>query len=190
MLIKENIKNIYTLSPMQEGMYFHSFYDSSSPAYFEQTSYRLHGDLNIPFIEKSLNDLFKRYDILRTVFVQKGDKGILQVVLKERNVDFSYEDISAGEDKEAYLIKYREGDRKKSFDLGRDVLMRVSVFQLARCEYEFTWSFHHILMDGWCVGILISEFFDIYHSYLENRPPPIGAGCPLPHLYPMAGETG
>ncbi|MCI0471201.1 MAG: condensation domain-containing protein, partial [Candidatus Aminicenantes bacterium] len=169
MLTKENIKNIYTLSPMQEGMFFHALYDRSSYVYFEQLSYRLQGDLNINFVKKSLDELFKRYDILRTIFVQKKAEKVLQVVLKERGVDFYYQDISTGIDTNSYLREFKENDKGKSFDLSKDVLMRVSVFKTGTEEYEFIWSHHHILMDGWCVGILVSEFFEIYTSFQENR---------------------
>jgi amino acid adenylation domain-containing protein/non-ribosomal peptide synthase protein (TIGR01720 family) len=176
MLSKENIQNIYPLSPMQEGMFFHALYEPNSSVYFEQTSYRLHGSLNIKLVEKSLNELFKRYDILRTIFSKKKSEKLLQIVLKERMVDFFYEDISGREDKEEYVVNFRERDKKNVFDLTRDVLMRVAVLQTSAEEYEFIWSHHHILMDGWCMGILISEFFEIYTSLLEKRPfklPPV-----------------
>jgi amino acid adenylation domain-containing protein len=170
MLTKDNISNIYTLSPMQEGMYFHYLYDKSSPAYFIQSSYRINGDLHVQLMEKSLNELFKRYDILRTVFMHKKGKKLFQVVLKESRIDFHYENISAAADKEDYLGKFKKKDRKRSFDLGKDVLMRASVIQLDKFEYEFTLSFHHILMDGWCIPIIMTELAEIYNSYLERKP--------------------
>ena len=173
------IEDIYTLSPMQEGMFFHALYDDASVSYFEQTSYRLHGELDMELVEKSLNELIKRHDILRTAFVYDAADRPLQVVLKERSIDFYYRDMKemAGvEDKEAFLEKFKENDKKRFFDLANDVLMRISVLQVNPSEYEIIWSFHHILMDGWCVGILNKEFFEIYNSFLANRPfqlPPV-----------------
>gem|GEM_PF-704386 len=168
------LKDIYLLSPMQEGMLFFALYEKNSSVYFEQTSYRLYGELDVSLVEKSLNELFKRHDILRTVFLSKGLDHPVQVVLKDRQVDFFYKDIrkiieSTGEEKEKFIKEFREKDRQRSFDLSRDVLMRVAVLQIGSTEYEFTWSFHHILMDGWCIGILVSEFFEIYNSYLGSR---------------------
>ncbi len=171
MLNKENIKDIYPLSPLQAGMFFHALFDASSPAYFEQLSYRLRGELSIPHVEQSLHELMKRYDILRTVFVQKGSHDPIQVVLKERKADFRFLDISGREEKEAYIDNYKAGDRKNLFDLGKDVLMRVAVIRAAEQDHEFIWSSHHILMDGWCTSILVADFFEIYNSSRENRPP-------------------
>ncbi|MCU0286176.1 MAG: amino acid adenylation domain-containing protein, partial [Acidobacteria bacterium] len=167
------LEDIYTLTPMQEGMLFHALIDEKSYSYFEQTSYRLEGELDIPLVEKSLNELFKRHDILRTAFVYKDCERRVQVVLKDRSVDFYYEDISHIPDRdemENFVQAFKAKDKDRSFDLSKGTLMRVSILKLGNQEYEFTWSFHHILMDGWCVGIINSEFFEIYNSYLENRP--------------------
>ncbi|HLP47615.1 MAG TPA: condensation domain-containing protein, partial [Candidatus Kapabacteria bacterium] len=169
----QGIEDIYTLTPMQEGMLYHAIADNSSHAYFEQISFRLQGDLDIYLIEKSLNELFKRHDVLRTTFVYKDIERLVQLVLRDRSIDFYYEDISSlGErdEKYNYIREFKAKDKKRPFDLITDTLMRVTILRVEQAEYEFIWSFHHILMDGWCIGIINNEFFEIYASYLENRP--------------------
>jgi tyrocidine synthetase-3 len=168
-----DMEDLYTLTPMQEGMLFHALYDATSYSYFEQTSYRLQGKLDIGLVEKSLNELLKRHDILRTAFVYKDIQRPVQVVLKDKVIDLYYQDIShmgEMEVKENIIKEFKEKDKNRSFDLSKDVLMRVSILQVDKSDYQFTWSFHHILMDGWCIGILNNEFFEIYTSYIENRP--------------------
>ncbi|MEQ9310665.1 MAG: amino acid adenylation domain-containing protein, partial [Balneolaceae bacterium] len=59
---------------------------------------------------------------------------------------------------------YRERDRSEKFNLSEDVLMRVRVYRTGAEEYDFIWSSHHILMDGWCMGIIVKEFWAIYNS--------------------------
>jgi iturin family lipopeptide synthetase B len=167
------IEDIYTLTPMQEGMLFHALVDEASSAYFEQMSFRLQEKLDICLVEKSLDELFKRHDILRTAFVYKDIERPVQVILKERTIEFYYEDVSkigGREGKENFIKKFKVKDKGRLFDLSKDVLMRVSILRVDESEYEFTWSFHHILIDGWSSRILISEFFEIYNSYLECRP--------------------
>ena len=169
-----NIQDIYPLTPMQEGMLYHALAHPDSSAYFEQMSYRLSGEPGIEIIKTSLAQLFKRYDILRTAFVHEGMERPMQVVLKERECGFQYLDISHFEsdrEKEAYILDFKEKDRARHFHLTKDVLMRVTMIKLGENRYEFTWSNHHILMDGWCIGILIADFFEFYYSCLENRPP-------------------
>ena len=93
MKTKGKIQDIYPLTPMQEGMLFHALYEEDPSMYFVQTSYRLHGELNIFYVKKSLNELLKRYDVLRTVFIHEDRERPLQVVLKEREIDFYFDDI-------------------------------------------------------------------------------------------------
>ncbi|MCP5047694.1 MAG: amino acid adenylation domain-containing protein, partial [bacterium] len=175
------IQDLYLLTPMQQGMLFHALIDKpgSSESYFEQISYRLHGVLDPPIAEDSLNELFNRHDVLRTAFIHKGVEVPLQLVLKERRVDFHYEDISpmgGNPEKEQFIQDFKSADRRRSFNLSRDVLLRAAIFKLDENQYEFLWSNHHILMDGWCSDILISEFLEIYTRFLENKPhrlPPV-----------------
>jgi len=169
------IQDIYPLTPMQEGMLFHSLAEQKSSTYFEQISYRLRGELAPDIVKKSLDELFRRYDILRTAFIHEGVDRPVQVVLKDRPAECHYRDLrplisSHPQDKEAIIRDYKEKDRQRSFDLGRDVLMRVAVLQLDEQEYEFIWSHHHILMDGWCSAILIAEYAELYDSILQHRP--------------------
>lgn len=166
MVSKNDIANIYALSPLQEGMLFHAFYNRDSDAYFEQASYLVSGGLDVRLFEAAWNELFRRHDIFRTVFVAKDAPEPLQVVLKERRVVFVYEDLQGLEAKtrEDYLAEFKRKDRKASFDLSRDVLMRFGVFRLEEALFEIVWSFHHILMDGWCLGILEKEFSVIYQA--------------------------
>ena len=126
-------------------------------------------------MEKSFNELFKRYDILRTVFIHKDLSRPLQVVLKNRKIDFLYQDLRETVkgnhlEKERLVREFKERDRSNPVDLETDVLMRMALLQLDDEEYEFTWSFHHILMDGWCLIILISEFFQLYDNMVQDKP--------------------
>lgn len=94
MYSRDDVKDMYSLSPMQEGMLFHYIMDEHSPAYFEQVSYRVSGEVNRQLVEQAFNILIQRYDVLRTVFVYKTSKKPVQVVLKKREARIYYEDIS------------------------------------------------------------------------------------------------
>ncbi|MEL7062255.1 MAG: condensation domain-containing protein, partial [Bacteroidota bacterium] len=167
------IEDIYPLSPMQEGMLFHSLYDQDSDHYFVQLGCHWSGTMNLQAIEKSLASLTDRYDIFRTVFLHEDYARPLQMVLTQRATSFNYVDVReecAQESRESVIERYRLADRSHKFDLGEDVLMRLTVLQSSDSGYDFIWSFHHILMDGWCMSIIFSDFLKFYaqHSGLGN----------------------
>ena len=132
--------------------------------------HRLQGHLDTAIIKKSLEELLRRHDILRSAFVYRQVERPLQVILRERPIDFSYIDLQEADgaakdqDKEAYLREYRRKDRQRPFHLEEDVLLRVTVIRLPHREYEILLDHHHIVMDGWCIGIVISEFFTLYNG--------------------------
>ncbi len=167
---KENISDIYTLTPMQEGMYYFYKLDSESKAYFQQSSIRFKGELNLTTVQESLNILVERHDILRTVFVENLADRLLQVVLKKRGIDFEFKDFSGTENIDEQLVKFRREIRDVPFNLNRDVLLRLSIVKIAEKSFELIWSFHHIILDGWCAAIAINEFFEIYRSLIKHKP--------------------
>ncbi|MEK3810951.1 plipastatin non-ribosomal peptide synthetase PpsC [Bacillus sp. FSL R7-0685] len=167
------IQDIYPLSFMQEGMLFHSLYDEQSRAYFEQASFTIHGQLDLESFQKSMDAVFDRYDIFRTAFIYKNVAKPRQVVLKQRHCPVHVEDISHlnEKDKEHCTEAFKEQDKSKGFDLQTDVLMRISILKWAPDHYVCIWSHHHILMDGWCLGIVIKDFLHIYQALGKGQFP-------------------
>ncbi|MCF6134633.1 amino acid adenylation domain-containing protein [Thermoactinomyces vulgaris] len=165
--------DIYSLSPMQEAMLFHSLYDQGN-SYFKQLLIQVEGDFDPGLFEKSLNVLIERYDIFRTVFIYKKLKKPRQVVLQEREAKIQYQDFShLPEDErnqkvEAWIRK----DQTKPFDLSKDLLLRVSVLKTGSQQYQIVFSSHHILLDGWCMGIVFEDLFEIYGKLKNHEPVP------------------
>ncbi|MEW5067985.1 plipastatin non-ribosomal peptide synthetase PpsC [Bacillus subtilis] len=167
------IQDIYPLSFMQEGMLFHSLYDEQSRAYFEQASFTINGQLDLERFQKSMDAVFGRYDIFRTAFIYKNVAKPRQVVLKQRHCPVHVEDISHlnERDKEHCTEAFKEQDKSRGFDLQTDVLMRISILKWAPDHYVCIWSHHHILMDGWCLGIVIKDFLHIYQALGKGQFP-------------------
>ena len=169
---KENIKDIYALSPMQAGMLYHSLLDETSEVYFEQTTLTIKGNLDLNRIEQSFNQLIQRHEILRTVFIYKKIEKPMQVVMKEWKAKVYFEDIIhlIQEEKKQFIEEFKNQDRKKGFDLKKDISIRIAALKTGDDSYCLIWSFHHIIMDGWCLGIIAKEFFEIYEALKENQP--------------------
>jgi iturin family lipopeptide synthetase B len=168
---KYPLQDLYQLSPMQEALLFHYLLDTGSDHYFLQISHKLKGRLDLTAVHKSVTDLVARYDILRTIFLYRDYEKPLQMVLKEKEADFVYEDLReeclAGKDQ--VIQSYHLRDRSRKFELDKDVLIRLTVLRTGEEEYEFIWSYHHILMDGWCIGIIIEDFREIYAAHMTGR---------------------
>lgn len=172
MFDKKNVKNLYALTPLQEGILFHSLMDEEGATYFEQARFNVHGPLDIPLLEKAWNELIKRHDILRTIFVMKNVPQPLQVVLKKRELKIDVIDLtplpSDGQERE--IQSFRERDQKRPFNLSQDLLIRISLFQRAPEFHTLVWSFHHIIMDGWSVSVLYEELATIYGALVQGNP--------------------
>lgn len=170
---KRNVKNIYPLSPMQEGMLFHFLADRDSTAYFQQISWRICGDFDEALFGACWNELIRRHDILRTLFVHVNTDRPLQVVLKERKIHIHSEDLRTrgAEVGDGYVRRFKADDRARSFDLGRDLLLRVSTLRLGESEYEVLISHHHIILDGWSLGLLLRELVETYCALRKREQP-------------------
>lgn len=173
------IEDVYMLSPLQQGLYFRWLSDPDSVEYFIQTSYTIKGELDIQALEESYAAIIKRYAILRTFFTEEIDDKVLQIVRKDMAPDFRHIQIRTGDDVDVKF--YREADRARGFNLHKGPLMRFTVLERGADVYEFIWSFHHILMDGWCGSILIKEFFQIYNGKINGKSVDLG------RVYPYSG---
>ncbi|WP_034893922.1 non-ribosomal peptide synthetase [Gillisia sp. Hel_I_29] len=172
---EDDLEDVYRLSPLQEGIYYHWLSGGiNSSVYFEQMSYRLEGEhLDIESLRLSYDLLVSRHAILRTSFSNDYAGESLQIVRKSVSSNFVYEKADAfksREDQESYLQEYRKLDRDRGFDLGAGSQMRLTIVQLSPSSYEFIWSHHHILIDGWCMSILINDFYKLLYGVQNKRP--------------------
>ncbi|WP_026579340.1 bacitracin non-ribosomal peptide synthetase BacC [Bacillus sp. SB47] len=175
--MKTKVEKIYPLSNMQKGMLFHAMKDEASHAYFEQFIIELKGDVDERMFEESLNEVMKRHEILRASFHHRLDEP-LHVIIKDRHMKFDYLDIRGRHEQDGVLESYLAEDRQKGFNLAKDTLMRACLIRTSDDSYQFVWTYHHILLDGWCLGIILDELLTIYemkrkgqHHQLEDPRP-------------------
>ncbi|WP_311083014.1 non-ribosomal peptide synthetase [Paenibacillus polymyxa] len=179
----DEIDNVYALTPMQKGMLFHSQLDSqaaANDAYFEQVSYDMRGQMDIRAFAESLNILVRRHEALRTHFYFGRDTEPLQVVYRNRDCGFQYEDLHHLDEDEidSRVENFKLQDKARGFDLRRDVLLRVAILRTGEDSYHFVWSFHHIVMDGWCLSLINKEVFESYAALQEGRVPELAPAVP------------
>lgn len=171
MILKSDIKDIYGLSPMQKGILFHYELNHESTQYVEQAVFEIIGSIDITAFEEAFNMVIQKHDSFRSIFIFGKGKRPLQGVLKERRIEIFRYNIQDKTDSELeeYMKEFCLNDREKGFNLKKDVLLRISVVDLKPGRYKIIWTFHHIIMDGWCLGIIMKDFFQFYESILTGN---------------------
>ncbi|MDR6224080.1 non-ribosomal peptide synthetase [Desmospora profundinema] len=166
------IEKVYNLSPMQEGMLYHFLLHENTATYFQQMTFSIEGNMDVSAFKESIQRLVQRHEILRTAFFYQKIEKPKQVVLTSREVPVHVKDLShlSAEESQSAILSYQQEDRRQSFDLQKDSLMRFALFKRGVKEVTVVWSFHHILLDGWSVGNLIRELFAIYSRIQQNQP--------------------
>ena len=160
----KNIESIYPLSPMQEGMLFHSQYAPESGVYFEQLVYTISGNLNISAFKQAWKRVVDRHAALRTLFVWENLERPLQIVQKQVNLpwsEYNWQLLSSTE-QEKQLENLLIAEQKQGFKLDKAPLMRFILIQINKETFQFIWNSHHLLIDGWSTPIVLKEAFAFY----------------------------
>jgi len=169
--MSENIQDIYPLSPMQQGMLFHSLYAPETEVYSEQLSCKLIGKLDIEAFQRAWQEVVNRHDILRTAFVWEDLDEPLQVVHKTIELPFEILDWSdkTVEQQKSELSKLLPEKRKIGWELTDAPLMRITIIRLSENSNYFVWNNHHLLLDGWALPIILGEVFTFYDSFSQGK---------------------
>lgn len=167
----DKIEDIYPLSPAQQGMLFHSLYTPKDGLYIGQLSLRLRGELDSAAFEKAWRRAAHRHAALRTSFAWENLREPLQIVNTHVSLHFEHADWRGQpvSEQEARLESFLESDWRRGFDLSTAPLLRFALIRFDEDRYEFVWTHHHILLDGWCVPLLLKEVFNFYEAEREGR---------------------
>lgn len=160
----------YPLSPLQQGILFHHLYAPQSGVYIELVI-RLHENLNVPAFERAWQAIVERHTVLRTSFEWVGLDQPRQKVHKRVNLLLAQQDwrgltVQAQEDRLAF---YLQTDRQRGFELTEAPLMRLALFRLGDTDYQCVWTFHHILLDGRSLPVILSELFAFYKAFCHKQ---------------------
>jgi NRPS condensation-like uncharacterized protein len=165
------IEDSYSLSSMQQGMLFHSLYEQQSGIYIEQIICSLSENLNVSALSQSWQRVVERHSILRTSFHRDDSHQLRQFVYKQVKLPLEQQDWreSSKYEQENRLQAYLQSDRSRGFDLAEAPLMRLALFRLSEADSKLVWTFHHALLDGRSVLIILKEVFAFYEAFCQNQ---------------------
>jgi amino acid adenylation domain-containing protein/non-ribosomal peptide synthase protein (TIGR01720 family) len=159
------------LSFAQERMWFLDQLDPGNAAYLIPMAVRLEGALDIPALDRALKEIVYRHENLRTTFTQEGERPVAMI---HESMDIAlavtrFPEIS----REARIEAARRealDTLRTPFDLGKGPLLRARLFVLGPNDHALVLCMHHIISDGWSMGVLNKELGTLYAAFRSGRP--------------------
>jgi hypothetical protein len=161
------------LSFAQQRIWFFDQLEPGSAVYNMPAAIRLSGALDVRALEASINEVIRRHHVLRSRFdVVNGEP--CQIVHEAVPLALPMEDLSQTTDSPEKEARRRaEEEARRPFDLSRGPLVRGRLLRLRSDDHVVLLTMHHIVSDGWSIGILVRELSILYHEFLNARPSPL-----------------
>jgi hypothetical protein len=158
------IDDVYRLTPLQQGMLFHTLQAPDTGAYLNQQSYSLEGELDVSAFQEAFRLVIQRHAMLRTGFVLQPDGEPRQVVHRHADLPFEQRDWRdvTWETQEEMLRALLQASHKQGFDISQPPLMRLILIRRGEKLYHFVWRYHLMCLDGWSVAVILGEVVAIY----------------------------
>ena len=160
-----NVEQIYRLTPVQQGMLFHTLYAPEEAFYIDQFVVPL-ASVDHRILERAWARVVARHAILRTSFVWRDLDQPVQVVHKVVASPIATDDLQRLEasERQTRFETLRREERQGGFDLNHAPLLRLRLVRLADDDMRVVWTHHHLLLDGWSLGALIAELRITYRA--------------------------
>ncbi|HEY6806350.1 MAG TPA: amino acid adenylation domain-containing protein [Pyrinomonadaceae bacterium] len=166
------------LSFAQQRLWFIDQFEEGSSAFYNMPAgVRLKGRLDLDALARTFNEIVRRHHILRTAFVPVDGQPV-QVVQPDISLSLPLADLShlQTEERDVALQRLRREEAELAFDLSTSPLLRVSIVRLSPDDNVVLLIMHHIVSDGWSIGVIVREVVALYEAYAA------GEQSPLPEL--------
>src|SRR6185312_10779784 len=162
------------LSFAQQRLWFLNRLEPDSAFYNMPAAIRIKGELQVEALERTLSEIVRRHEVLRTRFVIEDNEPHQEVLLAEE-VKLPVTDLTNLEEKEreAALGAAMIAESSEPFDLAHGPMLRVKLLRLSEAEHVILLTMHHIVSDGWSAGLLIKEVGTLYEAYSQGEQSPL-----------------
>ncbi|HEY9671674.1 MAG TPA: amino acid adenylation domain-containing protein [Waterburya sp.] len=165
---------VFPASFAQQRLWFLDQLFPGNPFYNVSAALRLTGALNITALEETFNEIVRRHEVLRTTF-RMLEGHLVQVIAPTLTLPLPVLNLhtlpTAQQDAEIRRLATEE--QARPFDLSQDPLVRVMLLKLGSSEHVLLLNLHHIVSDGWSIGVLLRELAAIYTAFANNQPSPL-----------------
>ncbi|ODN72183.1 condensation domain-containing protein [Methylobrevis pamukkalensis] len=168
------IVDAFDLTPTQAGMLFHTLAAPTSGTYVQQVSCRFDGPLDVTAFRAAWAATIARHGVLRGECHVDGLERPAMVIRAAVDAEWRIEDWRDREDaaQVAGFDALLEEDRQRGFRPDQAPLLRFALLRVGADSHRFVWSYHHLLMDGWCGSLLVREVLAHYAGRPAGPPPP------------------
>jgi amino acid adenylation domain-containing protein len=173
-LVRVSRERSLPVSFAQQRLWFIQQLGPGNTIYNSAGAARLEGKLNLEILEKVINEIVRRHEVLRTrIEVEKGEA--MQVIDEWRPLRLEVNDLKSLplEEREENVRRIASEEASAVFDLSRGPLLRVKVLELEEDDHILLFTMPHIVSDGWSVGILIREVGQLHQAFSAGKPSPL-----------------
>ncbi|PRE81688.1 amino acid adenylation domain-containing protein [Burkholderia gladioli] len=168
---------VHPLTAAQREIWLDQAVHGDAPVYKIGGYTRIAGSVDAACFERAVNLLVARHDALRLVLVpgENGEGLPRQAVAKTLTVEVPLHDFSAEPDPDAAAIAWARQRLAESFPLDGRPLFRFELARIDATNFLFTLNFHHLIVDGWAIGLLVDSLARIYSALAQGREPELDA---------------
>ncbi len=177
----KNVADIYPLTPMQELMLVHALAARGADVLVNPAIFDLRGELDARVFQAAWAAVIARHPALRTAFAWEGLRRPMQVVRETVEAEWRTDDWRGQSpvEQEAAWAAWMDADARRGFTLTQAPLMRFALAQLGDHSWRFAWISHHLILDRWCIDIVLGELRACYEALLLNQDPALPPAPPF-----------
>jgi len=168
---RKQVEDAYPLSPMQEGMLFHTLYEPGSEVYVTQQAYEIDA-LDADAFRRAWREVIRRHAVLRSAFTWTKAGRPVQIVGRTVGLPLTCQDwreLEPGELERRFDHLLAE-ERRLGFELSRAPLMRLKLLRVSDETHRFVWTHHHVMLDGWSFAVVLAEVLTLYRGFVAGAP--------------------
>ena len=169
------LDDAYPLAVLQAGMLFHGEFSPESAIYINITTLKLQAHFDREAMTTAIQHIIRRHAALRTSFSLSGGSQPLQLIHHDAPVPLEVSDIRGlpAEEQAQKVDAWFAGEKSRKFDYAKPPLLRFQIHQLSDVEFQFSWTEHHSILDGWSISIMLAELFQQYFYLIGQEQEPV-----------------